>query len=316
MTNLSFFVAESADMYPDSIALRSNEVRSDDITMTYAKLHVRLRQLSGYLAEIGIHPGDRVAVMLPNSLVFALAYYGIMHAGAIVVPMSPLQSAGGVEFVLTTTAARALLAAPLTAASVAGAEAAGVRCIAFDDATAVGLIERCTPRDHAVSRSDDDTAVVLHTSGTTGVLQAVELTHGNLLRNQAIVASQVLGLGPHDIVMDCLPLFDAFGMTYGLNATMSSGATLVLLPRFTPGDALETLVAAKVTVFHGVPEMYAAILSVAAESANEVNTESLRVCTSRGEALPVDVLRRFESRFGCTVLESHGLSEDFSGVVS
>ena len=304
MTNLSLFVAESADMYPDSIALRSN-----DTTTTYSELHVRLRQLSGYLAEIGIQPGDRVGVMLPNTVAFALAYYGILHAGAIVVPMNPLQSAREVEFFLANTGAQALFAAPDKPASTAGARAAGVRCIAIDDATAVGLINRCPPRAHAVSRSDDETAVILHTSGTTGVPKGAELTHGNLLRNQAIVASRLLDLGPDDVVMGCLPMFHAFGMTCGLNATMSSGATLALLARFTPGDALKTIAAVKVTVFQGVPTMYAAMLAAAADSADEVNTESLRVCTSGGAALPVDVLHRFESRFGCTVLEGYGLSE-------
>jgi len=309
MTNLSLFVAESADMYPDSIALRSN-----DITTTYSELHVRLRQLSGYLAQIGIQPGDRIGMMLPNTLAFALAYYGILHAGAIVVPMNPLQSAREVEFFLANTAARALFAAPDNPASVAGARAAGVRCIAIDDATAVDLIDRCPPRAHAVSRSDDDTAIILHTSGTTGVPKGADLTHGNLVRNQAIVASRLLELGPDDVVMGCLPLFHAFGMTCGLNATMSSGATLALLPRFTPGDALKTIAAAKVSVFQGVPTMYAAMLAAAA-SAYEVNTESLRVCTSGGAALPVDVLHRFESRFDCIVLEGYGLSET-SPVVS
>jgi long-chain acyl-CoA synthetase len=304
MTNLSLFVAEAADMYPDSIALCAN-----DTTATYSKLNDGLLRLSGYLAEIGIQPGDRVGVMLPNTQAFALAYYGILHAGAIVVPMNPLQSAREVEFFLANTGARVLFAAPRTSAPVAAARAAGARCIAINDATAIDLIDRCLPRPHAVSRSDDDTAVILHTSGTTGAPKGAELTHGNLLRNQAVVASRLLDLEPADVVMGCVPLFHAFGMTCGLNATMSSGATLVLLPRFTPGDALKTIAATKVTVFHGVPTMYAGILAAAADSADEVNTESLRVCTCGGAPLPVDVLHRFESRFGCIVLEGYGLSE-------
>ena len=304
MTNLSLFVAESADMYPQSVALRSAETAT-----AYSELHHRLRQLSGYLAEIGVQTGDRVGVMLPNTLAFAIAYYGILHAGAIVVPMNPLQSAREVEFFLANTGARALFASPGNPASAQGARAAGVRCIAIDDVTAIDLIDRCPPRAQPISRSDDDTAVILHTSGTTGIPKGAELTHGNLLRNQAIVASRLLDLGPDDVVMGCLPLFHAFGMTCGLNATMSSGATLALLPRFTPGDALKTIATARVTVFQGVPTMYAAMLAAAADTPGEVNAASLRVCTSGGAALPVDVLHRFESRFGCIVLEGYGLSE-------
>ncbi|MCW2649304.1 MAG: Long-chain fatty acid--CoA ligase [Mycobacterium sp.] len=303
LTNLSLILAESAQMYPEAIALRCANT-----TTRYAPLANQTAMLASYLGEIGIRPGDRVGMMLPNTAVFALIYYGILHAGAIVVPMNPLQSGREVEHFLSNTSARVLFAAPLDAAAAEGARAAGARYIAVDDSSVVSLIGGCAPRLHAASRSDDDTAVILHTSGTTGIPRGAELTNGNLLRNQAITALRLLHLGPDDVVMGCLPLFHAFGMTCGLNAAISTGATLALLPRFTAENALRTIATAKVTVFQGVPTMYSAMLA-AAGGTESTGTNSLRVCISGGAALPVDVLHRFESRFGCVVLEGYGLSE-------
>ncbi len=108
--------------------------------------------------------------------------------------------------------------------------------------------------------------------------------------------------------MGCLPLFHVFGLTCGLNGSVLSGATLTLIPRFDPRKALEVIERDGVTVFEGVPTMYSALLSVAAEAAPEA-TRSLRTCVSGGAALPVQVLNDFEKAFGCTVLEGYGLSE-------
>jgi long-chain acyl-CoA synthetase len=102
-------------------------------------------------------------------------------------------------------------------------------------------------------------------------------------------------------------LFEAFGMTCGLLAAISNGATLAVLPMFDPGKTLEIIAAEGVTVFQGAPFMYAAMLGAAPYHA--LNFGSLRVCISSGAAMPVDVLRRFEDRFGCTVLEGYGLAE-------
>ena len=117
----------------------------------------------------------------------------------------------------------------------------------------------------------------------------------------------LLNLGPDDVVMGRLPLFHAFGMTCGLIASVSAGATLALLPRFDPGKALEMIAAEHVTVFEGVPTMYVAMLAVG--DRYDLDFSALRVCVSGGAAMPVDVLRRFEDRFGCIVLEGYGLSE-------
>jgi long-chain acyl-CoA synthetase len=182
------------------------------------------------------------------------------------------------------------------------------RCWVVDDAKLAELTADLPAQDAPAQRDNDDVAVILHTSGTTGKPKGAMLTHGNLGRNAEVSVHTLVETGPDDVVMGCLPLFHVFGLTCGLNGSVLAGATLTLIPRFDPRKALEVIERDAVTVFEGVPTMYSALLSVAAEAAPEA-TRSLRTCVSGGAALPVQVLNDFEKAFGCTVLEGYGLSE-------
>jgi long-chain acyl-CoA synthetase len=128
-----------------------------------------------------------------------------------------------------------------------------------------------------------------------------------MITNAATSAETLVELKPEDVVMGCLPLFHCFGLTCGLNAAVLTGACLTLIPRFDADKALEVIERDHVTVFEGVPTMYAGMLhSSAADSAD---VSSLRTCISGGAAMPVEVMRNFEEQFGCMVLEGYGLSE-------
>ncbi len=160
--------------------------------------------------------------------------------------------------------------------------------------------------DEVAERSGDDTAVILYTSGTTGKPKGAQLTHSNLSIN-ADVSKELFGLGHEDVVLGALPLFHAFGQTCALNAAVSAGASLTLIPRFSADAALSAIERDRVTVFEGVPTMFSALLNHPDRGSYDVST--LRVCVSGGAALPVEVLRGFEQAFGCIILEGYGLSE-------
>jgi long-chain acyl-CoA synthetase len=303
MPNLGFYLTDSAEAYPDAAALRC-----EDRTTTYSQLAELVYRFAEYLVHQGIRPGDRIGVMLPNRPEFVVLFYSVLHEGAVVVPMNPLQSAREVEFFLSNTGAKMLFYAPECAmAATAGALAAGVRALAFDSEALAQQTAGVAGFTRPLPRAADDTAVILHTSGTTGVPKGAQLTHNNLSRNQAVIARSLLNLEPDDVVMGCLPLFHVFGMTCGLLTAAAAGATLALLPRFDPAQALRMIAAERVTIFEGVPTMYIAML--AAADRDDVDVSSLRVCVSGGAAMPVEVLRAFEDRFSCTVLEGYGLSE-------
>jgi long-chain acyl-CoA synthetase len=166
------------------------------------------------------------------------------------------------------------------------------------------LIGGAEPLDQPAAREDDDTAVILYTSGTTGTPKGAELTHVNLRRNIATVVEMVRATSD-DVILGALPLFHAFGQTAGLNASVAAGACLTLIPRFSAEKALKIIERDRVTIFEGVPTMFAAML----HSGERPDTSSLRLCVSGGAAMPVEVMRGFEETFGCMVLEGYGLSE-------
>jgi long-chain acyl-CoA synthetase len=159
-----------------------------------------------------------------------------------------------------------------------------------------------------VERSALDTAVVLHTSGTTGTPKGAELTHGSLGNNQEVVVRRLLKPTEEDVVLACLPLFHAFGMTCAMNAAIAAGAGLSLVARFDPARAIERIRRDRVTVLEAVPTMSTALLSVADQFPPDA-TASLRTCVSGGAALPVTVLNDFEKTFDVIILEGYGLSE-------
>src|SRR5512132_816037 len=303
MANMALNLVEAKNRHPQRAA-----VRLDDLLLTYDELDERSGRVAGLLAAQGVEPGDRVALLLPNVPQFPILYYGALRAGAVVVPMNPLLKAREIEYYLQDSGARLLFAWETTVAEAAkGAEAAGAGHIPVAAAAFDRRLAEQSPQTPVVSRADDDTAVILYTSGTTGKPKGAELTHASLLRNAAVSGTTLFHLEPEDVVMGCLPLFHSFGQTCGLNAAVGGGACLTLLPRFDPGKALEVIQRDRVTLFEGVPTMYVALLNHPRRGDYDVG--SLRLCVSGGAALPVEVLGGFEEAFGCIILEGYGLSE-------
>ncbi|MYR06660.1 AMP-binding protein [Gordonia sp. SID5947] len=304
MTNLSMNLVATARDHGDSVALRC-----DALSLTFAEFDSAAARVATLLDRQGIGPGDRVGIMLGNTPAFALAFYGILRRGAIAVPMNPLLKAREIEFYLTNTGATALFATPLFADEArAAAAAADSHLWLVDDAGLTELVADLPEQSSPVECDDADTAVILHTSGTTGKPKGAELTHGGLARNAEVTARTLIGIEFGDVVMGCLPLFHVFGLTCGMNTSVLVGATLTLIPRFDPRTAVQVIERDQVTVFLGVPTMYAAMLGVAQEFEPSA-TASLRTCASGGASLPVQVLGDFEKAFGCMILEGYGLSE-------
>jgi long-chain acyl-CoA synthetase len=303
MTNLDSLLQQAAAGHPDHVALRM-----DDLTMTYAQLREAVGRTSALLAARGVQPGDRVGIMLPNVPAFPIAFYGALAAGAVVVPMNPLLKSREIAYYLGDSGARVVLAWYAAAGEAAkGAADAGAEAIAVETPDMTGLLGDYEPSWPEHGRQGTDDAVILYTSGTTGRPKGAELTHAGLVRNAEISGRTLFDVSPDDVIMGCLPLFHVFGLTCGLNVSVATGATLTLLPRFDPAKALDIIARDRVTIFEGVPTMYAAMLHL--PDADPAKTATLRLCASGGAALPVEILRGFEEKFGCIILEGYGLSE-------
>ena len=279
----------------------------EDELLTYADLDDATARVAGLLREHGVEPGHRVGIMLPNVPEFAIAYYGVLRAGGVVVPMNVLLKRREVAFYLGDPEAKLVFAwHEFADAAEQGASEVGAECVVVEPDSFRRLLESTDPVSSVVERAAEDTAVILYTSGTTGKPKGAELTHSNLAIN-ADVMKQVFSIAPEDVILGALPLFHAFGQTCALNTSVSAGAELVLLARFDAGRALQTMERYAVSVLEGVPTMYSALLHH--PEREQFDVSALRLCVSGGAALPVEVLRAFEEAFGCVILEGYGLSE-------
>ncbi|MEU7577337.1 long-chain fatty acid--CoA ligase [Streptomyces sp. NPDC041068] len=301
--SLAAVLAEPARRHPDRTALVEGELR-----LTFKELWRQARAQGAALAEFGVRPGDRVALMAPNTTEFPKAYYAILAAGGVVVPVHLLLSAEEVEHVLRDSGATLLLCHPAQARTgAAAAEATGVRMLRLGaEGELETLAEKTEPLASYVTRDADDPAVVFYTSGTTGVPKGAVLSHFNLVMNATVNAFDANDVRPDDVALGALPLFHAFGQTVSMNSTWRAGATLVLLPRFDAARAVELMVAEGANTFHGVPTMFVGLVAAAATAAE---LPKLRLCISGGASLPVAVLEHFEEAFGTPVYEGYGLSE-------
>ncbi|WP_406402421.1 long-chain-fatty-acid--CoA ligase [Streptomyces uncialis] len=324
MLNLAVLLEDTAREHPDRDALVLDGTR-----LTYAEVDAAAGRVAAGLAARGVGPGDRVALSCPNLPSFPVVYFGILKTGATVVPLNVLLNAREITYHLRDSGAKAYFCfegtgqLPMGEAGRAAFEAVpGCEHLIMITADPRGTAAPGEPPTLAdltagtpdgfdtVPTRETDTAVVLYTSGTTGSPKGAELTHSNMVQN-ALLANRLFGSTPDDVHLVALPLFHSFGQTVQLNAGFASGATVVLLPRFEPGAALAAMERERVTFFAGVPTMYWALLTH--EAADRFDLEAiagnLRISVSGGSALPVEVLRAFEERFGIPVLEGYGLSE-------
>jgi len=305
---IASILAESAIRHPDNTA-----VVLGDLRLSYQQLWDHTRQYAAVLRDKGVGPGDKVAVLLPNTPHFPLTYFATLALGAVAVPVHALLRAEEIEYVLSDSGAKVLVcAAPLLGEGAKGAELAGVPVLAVMDG-GDATIERIDnlafsyePIPAIVPREPDDTAVILYTSGTTGKPKGAELTHLNVMMNVMTSAAQTFEIGPEDVVLGCLPLFHTFGQTCCMNTAFYVGATVVLLPRFDGAEALRLLEDNKCTIFMGVPTMYVGLLEAAKTS--DLRPQ-LKMALSGGAALPLAVLDKFREVFGSYIFEGYGLTE-------
>ncbi|MER5890130.1 long-chain fatty acid--CoA ligase [Streptomyces sp. NPDC001941] len=293
--SVATILKESAARHPDRTAVVDGAVR-----VSYRQLWLDVLRFAARLRDRGVRPGDRVAVLLPNTADFPRAYYAVLAAGATVVPVHALLVADEVAHVLRHSGCRAVVTAgPLEAVAREAADATGADVLHVT--TDGEPLERPEPRDA------DDTAVILYTSGTTGRPKGALLTHANLVMNATVCAQDLFHLTPDDVVLGCLPLFHSFGQSCAMNAALRAGSALVLSARFTGPGALQLMAEEDVTVFMGVPTMYHALTETAEHGG--ARPGGLRMAVSGGAALSTALLERFEAAFDTVVLEGYGLTE-------
>ncbi len=311
--NLAIMLRESARANPTKpVAL------FDGGQLTYAELDSLSDRFATGLRREGIGRSDTVGLQLPNLPHFLIAYFGILKAGSVVVPLNVLLKAPEITYHLADSDARGLVTWSGCGPEAAkGAAEAGLDRLWVVDTpgtpdAGVGrpfadLLGGAPPDVPPLEQTEPgDTAAIVYTSGTTGRPKGAELTHFQLLMN-ADTPGRLFEIRPDDVVLVVLPLFHVFGMCSELNICVRFGATMSLVPRFTPAAVCEAIQRHRVTIFEGVPTMYIALLNE--PHLDEYDLSSLRVGISGGAAIPAEVIDAFERRFGIAILEGYGMSE-------
>lgn len=321
--NLSAKLHETARIFAEKPAYYFMDQAS-----TFAELDGAITKFASGLEKLGIKQGDHVALLLGNSPHFIISLYGALRLGVTVIPVNPIYTADEIGYILNNGDVKAVvaldLALPLvekmhaflpkiehyvfceTKPGSLGKSDTGNLSVypkmkSFSEVIAIGELTFQGPE-----LSDDETAIILYTSGTTGKPKGAMLTHKNLYSNAKDIGDY-LKMNANDKVVTVLPMFHVFCLTVALNAPLLSGATILIAPKFSPKEIFALIQRYEATVFAGVPTMYNFLYQF--PEGRPEDLRSLRLCISGGASLPVALLKNFEQKFNVLVSEGYGLSE-------
>jgi len=297
-------------------------IKFDERVLDFAAVDRISDRVAAALARRGIRKGDRIGLYCINSDWFPLVYFGILKCGAVVVPINLLLNPKEVAFILNDAGARALFyyvgfapavnaLRPLTPGLefcvCIGAPTATAAPVGQPDIPWAAFAEAEGTAPVVNFNTAEDLAAILYTSGTTGRPKGAMLTHRNLVSNiRSTLQAMHVQPGEERFIV-ILPLFHAFAAMACMFLPLMSGSTMVPLSRFDPLYVAKMIAAERITLFMGVPSMYVALLRLPDDVM--AHFETLKFCVSGGAALPVAVMREFETRFGKKIYEGDGPTE-------
>lgn len=321
--NLSSKLQETAKNNPSKIAYHFMGQGS-----SYAELDGAITKFASGLEKLGVKQGDHIALLLGNSPHFVIGLYGALRLGATVIPVNPIYTADEIGYILNNGDVKVVVALDMAIplAEKVHTHLPKVENFIFCETSENGISKQTNenltllPKMKSFSEvvasgdlsfkgpelNDDDVAIILYTSGTTGKPKGAMLTHKNLFSNASDVGDY-LQMNAQDRVITTLPMFHVFCLTVALNAPLLRGATLLIAPRFSPKEIFELAKEYEATVFAGVPTMYNFLYQY--PEGNTEDLKTLRLCISGGASLPVALLNNFESKFNVRISEGYGLSE-------
>lgn len=299
-----------------------------DQSSTYAELDGAVTKFASGLEQLGVKKGDHIALLLGNSPHFVIGLHGALRLGATVIPINPIYTPDEIGYIVNNGDVKAVVALDLLLPLVEKMHPALPKVENYIicetpqgkesgiDVTALSAYSKLKSFSQVLAwgdlsftgpeLEDDEVAIILYTSGTTGKPKGAMLTHKNLYSNAKDV-SDYLHMNENDRVVTTLPMFHVFCLTVALNAPLMNGATIIIDPKFSPKEMFRLVEMYKPTVFAGVPTMYNFLLQYAQSYGGDLS--SLRLCISGGSAMPVALLKNFEQKFNVLVSEGYGLSE-------
>ena len=289
---------------------------------TYGELRSQVADLRAGLVRLGVEPGDRVALLSANNWFFAVSYLATLGAGAVAVPLNPASPSAEIRNELSAIGARVAIVGPSGRDAMAGIGkgATPVEHVIVPDGVelpAATPVERLLGADPVavVERAADDLAVLIFTAGTSGSPRAAMLTHGNLRANlEQMQQHPGRALRPTDVSLGVLPLFHIFGLNVLLGLSLYAGASVVLVERFDPASALDTIRDHGITLIAGAPPMFQAWAGMNGADASAMAT--VRLAVSGAAPLYPEVAESFERRYARPIFQGYGLTEAAPTVTS
>lgn len=296
----------------------------NDEETSYRELEGAVTKFAFSLKELGYEKGDHIALVVGNTPHYIIGLYGAMRLGVTVIPVNPIYTVEEMAYIMTNGDVKGVITLDVLMEKfehldqkVSGIEHYIVGATSPDsDLSASTLAEKISSFEKLTKEgsleldrptlNEDDTAVVLYTSGTTGKPKGAMLTHKNLYSNARDVA-EYLTIDANDRVVAALPMFHVFCLTVALNAPLVNGGTVLIVPKFSPEEVFRVIKEHQATIFAGVPTMYNYLLQYPDEEAKDFS--SIRFCVSGGASMPVALLEKFEQRFNIRLSEGYGLSE-------
>jgi long-chain acyl-CoA synthetase len=282
-------------------------------TVTYGELREQVERLRGGLAGLGLTDGDRIALLCGNTVPFVETYLAATGLGAVVVPLNPTSPPAELEHQLAVVGARAVVVGRGSEVNWRGVDRAAVPTVEhvvsvepLDSSITLETLTESEPLA-AAEIDPDHLAVLLFTSGTAGSPRAAMLTHRNLLANIGQARSTLRRVDEDDVVYAVVPLYHIFGLNVVLGLSLSVGATVLLVQRFDPATALESIRQRGVTVVPGAPPMWVAFSHFDEAPADAF--AGVRLASSGAAKLPIAAAERVRDRFGLEVAEGYGLTE-------
>lgn len=301
--NLAEIIVRSSDKFPDKEAIIfKNKV------ITYKALEQWTNQLAGLIISMGFEKGERIGIMVSNRPEFIIAFFGVLKAGTVPVPINALFKEKELSFVLSNSEATGLITEGLYMPILDNIRNEIPNCSRIILSEDMERLFESIPDESIIPETlEDDMAMLMYTSGSTGNPKGVMLTHGNLHSN-AVVASQIAsGMAYTDRVFVVIPYFHIYAMNWGMIAPLSQGATIIIMERFVPEDVFRAVKDLAVTVFLGVPTIYHRLSGH--PDAKKEYFSSIRYALCGGAPLPVSLIEETEKMIGVLIHEGYGQTE-------
>lgn len=303
--NIAGNLEQSASVFPDK-----HVFIFEDQPTTYRDLNQRVNQLAAGMQKWGVEKGDRIAIFMPNTPEFIMTYFAIQKLGAVAVALNVLLKHDEVRHILSDSGARIIFAAAEQSEYIPGDISTLERVVvvdgdAGDERHLRHLMDPGTSEFKAREMGPDDDAVILYTSGTTGVPKGAVLTQSNIISNVDVTIHHA-GIRNDDVIHLFLPLFHCFGQNFIMNSSVKQGSTLVMHKRFEPGPVISAIAKYKVTMFLAVPTIYIYILNMKDE---DVDLSSVRYFFTAASVMPLEVAERWHAKYGRPINDGYGLTE-------